>query len=107
MSVLPRTYAANFNKALRPCKTKGTIYRAPTTDSEHEKQKTQRRTRVETIGRLGGAAAAPLGLRPRGVFSSAAAQPARREAAASLFHSVARSRCRPFRLGRTQSGAAP
>src|SRR5260370_6898262 len=63
---------------------------------EHEKQKAQRGTRVETIGRPGGAAAAPLGVRPGGVFSPAAAQPTRREAAASLFCSVARSGPPPF-----------
>src|SRR5260370_22844465 len=72
---------------------------------EHEKQKAQRGTRVETIGRPGGAAAAPLGVRPGGVFSPAAAQPTRREAAASLFYSVARSRRMPFLRDRTQSGA--
>jgi hypothetical protein len=61
---------------------------------------------VETIGRLGGAAAAPLGVRPGGVFASAAAQPAGGEAGASLFDSVARSRRMRFRLRRAQSGAA-
>src|SRR2546430_3791439 len=75
------------------------------TDTENEKD--QCGTRVERIGRLAGAAAAPLGVRPRGVLSSAAAQPARREAGASLFDSAARTRYMPFLLGDTESGAEP
>src|SRR5258708_33844959 len=91
MSVLPR----------------GTIYRAPTTDTEHEKQKDQCGTGVETIGRLGGAAAAPLGDRPGGVFASAAPQPARREGAVSLFYSVAGPRGMPFLWVGAIRGAEP
>src|SRR2546430_14735852 len=75
------------------------------TDTENEKD--QCGTRVERIGRLAGAAAAPLGVRPRGILSSAAAQPARREAGASLFDFAARTRYMPFPLWHTKSGAAP
>src|SRR6267378_5284583 len=108
MSVLPvvKDQRHNLGRAKAPS-TRQTRMSVLPTDTEHEKQKAQRGTRVETIGRLGGAAAAPVGVRPRGVFSSAAAQPAGGEAGASLFHSVARSRRMRFRLCGTQGGAAP
>src|SRR5260370_23549627 len=70
--------------------------RAPTTATENEKQEDQSGTGAETDGRLGGAGAAALGDRARGVFAFAAAQPAGRKGGASLFPTYTGSRRMPF-----------
>src|SRR5260370_5525461 len=49
-------------------------------DLNHEKQKAQRRTHLETVGRLSRPAPAPVRHRPRCLFSSCAAQPSPRQA---------------------------
>src|SRR6266436_796220 len=60
--------------------------------SNHEKQKTKRRTCLETIGRPPRAAPAPVGHRPYGLFASPAAQPPGRKTPPPVFDSGAGAR---------------
>src|SRR5438128_2384035 len=59
----------------------------PNFGSKNEEQKTERRSCLDTIGRP--ARAAPVGDRPRHLFSSPAAQPAGRKTLPALFDSMA------------------
>src|SRR5712691_6952337 len=64
--------------------------------SNHENQKTQRRTNLETTRRPARSPAAPVHHGPRRLFSPPAAQPSRRQGPAPLLHRLARPRCSPL-----------
>src|SRR6266403_679813 len=70
--------------------------RASPLDLNHEKQKTQRLTHLETLRRLSRPPAAPVHHGPRRLFSPPAAQPSRRKGPAPLLHCLARPRCAPL-----------
>src|SRR6202035_4443262 len=72
----------------------------------HEKQKTERRTRLETIGRPDRAAAAPIGHRTHRLFASPAAQPPGRETPPPVFPYVAGTQY-PAVHGAGAQGRAP
>src|SRR5712692_6020287 len=75
--------------------------------SNHENQKNQRRTSLETTRRPSRSPAAPVHHGPRRLFSPPAAQPSRRQGPAPLLHGLARPRCSPLHqprpLGRAPS----
>src|SRR5260370_317894 len=86
----------------------GAFWRVPAfpLDLNHEKQKNQRRTNLETTRRPSRSPAAPVHHGPRHLFSPPAAQPLGREAAAAIFDSLARPWCSPLHQ-RRPLGPAP
>src|SRR5882724_5633004 len=79
--------------------------RASPLDLNHEKQKTQRLTHLETLRRLSHSPAAPVHHGPRGLFASPAPLPTGREGAAAVFDSVAGAQYTTFRWAGARGGA--